>query len=65
VRIISFGVLLLLPLTVVGLAVLVPVNYLDDYYAKQAKQDNVGDAYTTVFIRLTMSNITPRSAWLW
>ena len=52
-------------MTVAALAFLVPINYLDDWYAKTAKVDNVADTYTTVFIRLTMSNITPRSPWLW
>lgn len=64
-RIISFGVLLLIPLTVVGLGVLLPIHYLDDWYEKEAKQDGMQDAYTTIFIRLTMSNITPDSPWLW
>jgi len=65
VRIISFGILLFLPITVAAMAILVPINYLDDYYQRQSSMDGFGDSYTTVFIRLTMSNITPGSPVLW
>ena len=65
VRIISFGVLLFLPITVAALAILIPINYLDDYYIKSGQSAGVTDAYTTVFIRMTMSNLTPGTPLMW
>jgi hypothetical protein len=65
VRILSFGIMLLLPITVFALAILVPINYLDDWYQRQGQQAGVQDIYTTVFIRMTMSNISPGSPLLW
>lgn len=65
VRILSFGVLLLLPITIGAMAILIPINFLDDYYQRQGSSAGFQDVYTTVFIRLTMSNITPGSPLLW
>lgn len=125
VRIISFGVILFLPMTVVGLAVLLPINYtsgggfgvaccglvwgsavrslcwpagrprlpaelaparlpsiqwdssgpykilqtsfalcLPDYYKQYAEQEGM-DEYSSVFMRMTISNIRQRSPLLW
>jgi len=47
------------------MAILVPINYLDDYYKKEAETLGVDDDYTTVFIRLTMSNLTPGTPLMW
>jgi uncharacterized membrane protein YgcG len=65
IRVISFGILLFLPVTIAALAILVPINYLDDYYIKQGQDAGITDEYTTVFIRLTMSNLTPGTPLLW
>jgi len=64
VRIIGFGVLLFLPLTILGAAVLIPVNYFDDWYKKEAVVLGL-DEFSSVFMRLTISNITPGSSLLW
>lgn len=64
VRIIGFGVLLFLPLTILGAAVLIPVNYFDDWYKKEAVELGL-DEFSSVFMRLTISNITPGSNLLW
>lgn len=64
VRIIGFGVLLLLPLTILGAAVLIPVNYTDDWY-KSGEYANSTDEFSSVFMRLTISNITPGSSLFW
>ena len=45
------------------MAILIPINYTDDYYQDSA--EGMTDDYSTVFIRLTMSNITPGSPLLW
>lgn len=42
VRIISFGVLLFLPMTILGVAVLLPINYTSDYYKQMAAQVSAG-----------------------
>ena len=47
------------------MAVLLPINYTDSYFVKEAAKDNIEDHYTSVFVRLTMSNIMPRSSMLW
>ena len=65
VRIISFGTLLLLPVTLAAMAILIPINYTDNYYTKDSRTSGSSDGYTTVFIRLTMSNITPGSPTMW
>jgi hypothetical protein len=64
VRIISFGVILFLPMTVVGMAVLLPINYTSDYYKQYAEEEGM-DEYTSVFMRMTISNIRQRSPLLW
>lgn len=63
VRIISFGILVFLPITIFAMAILIPINYTDNYY--KSSSSDMTDSYTTVFIRLTMSNITPGSSVLW
>ena len=63
VRIISFGILVFLPITIFAMAKLIPINYTDNYY--KSSSSDMTDSYTTVFIRLTMSNITPGSSVLW
>ena len=65
VRIISFGVMLFLPMTVLSLAVLLPINYTSDYYMYTATEEGVMDEYTSVFMRMTISNIRQRSPRLW
>ena len=65
VRILSFGILVLLPITIAAMAILIPINYTDNYYKKSSQQAGLKDEYSTVFIRLTMSNITPGSSVLW
>ena len=63
VRIISFGILVFLPITIFAMAILIPINYTDNYF--KSSSSDMTDSYTTVFIRLTMSNITPGSSVLW
>ena len=65
VRVLSFGILVLLPITVAAMAILIPINYTDNYYKKSSQQAGIEDEYSTIFIRLTMSNITPGSSVLW
>lgn len=65
VRIISFGVMLFLPMTILSLAVLLPINYTSDYYKLSAEQDQIMDEYTSVFMRMTISNIRQGSPLLW
>ncbi|PSC69350.1 ERD4-related membrane [Micractinium conductrix] len=65
VRIISFGVMLFLPMTIGSLAVLLPVNFTSDFYKQSAEQDHVMDEYTSVFMRMTISNISQGSPKLW
>lgn len=65
VRVLSFGILVLLPITIAAMAILIPINYTDNYYKKSSQQEGIEDEYSTVFIRLTMSNITPGSSVLW
>lgn len=65
VKILYFGILCFLPITLAAMAILIPVNYTDDYYSKTAQESGISDSYSTVFIRLTMSNITPGSSVLW
>ncbi len=65
VKILYFGILCFLPITIAAMAILIPVNYTDDYYSKTAQESGISDSYSTVFIRLTMSNITPGSSLLW
>uniref|UniRef100_A0A1D2A6U9 ERD4-related membrane protein n=1 Tax=Auxenochlorella protothecoides TaxID=3075 RepID=A0A1D2A6U9_AUXPR len=64
-RIIGFGVTLFAPMTVLAVAVLLPINYGERYYASQAKADAVSDTFTSVFIQLTISNVHPRSSLMW
>jgi Late exocytosis, associated with Golgi transport len=64
-RIISFGMMLFLPVTIVVTAILLPINYNDNYYTNEAEDGNYQDDYTTVFIRLTMSNLTPGTRFMW
>jgi hypothetical protein len=64
-RIISFGMMLFLPVTIVVTAILLPINYTDNYYTNEAEDGNYQDDYTTVFIRLTMSNLTPGTRFMW
>ena len=63
VRILSFGILVFLPITIGAVAILIPINYTDNYYKKSST--GMQDEYSTIFIRLTMSNITPKSHLLW
>ena len=65
VKILYFGIMCFLPITIAAMAILIPVNYTDDYYSKTAQESGLSDDYSTVFIRLTMSNITPGSSLLW
>jgi hypothetical protein len=65
VRVLSFGITVLLPITLAAMAILIPINYTDNYYKKSSQQAGLEDEYSTVFIRLTMSNITPGSSVLW
>lgn len=65
VRIVGFGVMLFAPLTVLAVGVLLPVNYIGNFYEAQAANDGVEDHFTTVFVRLTMSNIPPGSRLFW
>lgn len=37
----------------------------DNYYEMSAKEDDLTDKFTSVFIRLTMSNIAPGSPLMW
>ncbi|KAI3425049.1 hypothetical protein D9Q98_008427 [Chlorella vulgaris] len=64
IRIISFGVMLFLPMTLGGMAVLLPINYTSDYYKQIAEEEGM-DEYTSVFMRMTISNIRQRSPLLW
>jgi len=65
VKILYFGILCFLPITLAAMAILIPINYTDDYYSSTAQADGLSDTYSTVFIRLTMSNIRPGSSVLW
>ena len=65
VRVLSFGIMVLFPITLAAMAILIPINYTDNYYKKSASTAGIEDEYSTVFIRLTMSNITPGSSVLW
>ena len=65
IRVLSFGILLFLPVTIAAMAILVPINFLDDYYTKEGETMGVSDSYTTIFIRLTMSNLTPGTPLMW
>lgn len=47
------------------MGILIPINYLDNFYEEQGQLSGMNDSYTTVFVRLTMSNITPKSPLLW
>lgn len=64
-RIIGFGVTLLAPMAVLGVTVLLPINYVDDYYETSARANDLTDRFTSVFSRLTMSNIRPGSPLMW
>lgn len=51
VRILSFGILLFVPITVGGMVILA-VNYTDSYYLKSASELSVSaDDYSTIFMR--------------
>ena len=67
VKILYFGILCFLPITLAAMAILIPVNYTDDYYSKHGAGGSglCATTYSTVFIRLTMSNIRPGSSVLW
>ena len=39
VRIISFGVMLFLPMTLLAMAILIPINYTSDWYQYEASQN--------------------------
>lgn len=63
VRILSFGVMLFLPMTVAGLAVLLPINYTSDFYMVAPGEEL--DQYSSAFMRMTISNIQQHSPRLW
>lgn len=52
-------------MAVLGVTVLLPINYVDDYYETSARADDLTDRFTSVFSRLTMSNIRPGSPLMW
>lgn len=59
-RIIEYGILVLAPLTVLGVAVLIPVNYTNS-----ASEIVSGSRLDSAFLRMTMSNIPRDSGRLW
>ncbi|KFM28611.1 putative membrane protein C2G11.09 [Auxenochlorella protothecoides] len=59
-RIIEYGILVLAPLTVLGVAVLIPVNYTNS-----ASEIVSGSRLDSAFLRMTMSNIPKDSGRLW
>ena len=69
VRIVSFGIPLFIPYVVLGIAVLLPVNYHGGYLAEEAEKDGNSDSassgnLTYEFLRLSISNIKPSSSLL-
>lgn len=56
VKIITYGVTLLIPMTILGVGVLLPVNYT---------YTDIGSDTSSVFYRMTISNIANKSPVLW
>lgn len=80
IRVIRFGLLMLLPMTILGIGVVLPVNFTGGYYTVETSgatptegsgvnvtdgSPNSTDYLTSQFLRMTMSNIPPRSPLLW
>lgn len=67
VRILSYGLALFLPVGVLGIAILLPVNYTADGLKEdgQAPENATNSNLTYVFLRMTISNIPNGSDLMW
>ena len=65
VRVISYGIALFLPFTILGIGVLLPVNYTGGNLAQQEGVSHDSSNLTYVFLRMTISNIENGSPLLW
>lgn len=69
VRVVSFGIPLLIPYVVLGVGVLIPVNYHGGYLEQQAQDANDTSYISSSnisyeFLRISISNIPPGSSLL-
>ncbi|KDD76067.1 late exocytosis protein, partial [Helicosporidium sp. ATCC 50920] len=76
VRALGFGLMLLVPVCVVCIGVVLPVNYLGDYFGRGVAEADASaagspppsfdpDSLSTTFVKLTMSNVAPGSKLMW
>lgn len=67
VRILSYGLALFLPVGILGVAILIPVNYTSDGLKvdNQAPENATNGNLTYFFLRLTISNIPNGSDLMW
>lgn len=60
-RVIAFGILLLIPLTVLGIGMLLPLNYT----AQDPTSEGSGSSMDAIFLGMTISNVPHGSPRLW
>jgi len=64
VRVLAYGIALFVPFTILGIGVLLPVNYTAGYLEQDLPEAD-SDNLTLVFLKMTISNIENGSPLLW